>query len=617
MKHFICLFQPDDRIDRVSRSVFFAKEKPSSAPPEKVETTEETEKVPSLKHMAEEVDRFETKIQGQLKSMENFYNAGTPEELKITIDSTEFNEELAAKYRKAGMGEKAIKAVQALVEGLATMKQALKNEYDSRALVLTELSSAVKFVNDTMKGLSANDLYGSKMSDPLNAEMTPVTMEELKLTEEEKETQEEGEEAPEAQEASLDDRVTTSIEGVANDQDHLVDAEALLKKAGGTAFEVKGEDYPAAKGLIRAVVTPSADGKAVRVEWWTKGGEEHQGVEQIRQEHVYYLDTEDKGTEEFGSQTEAKEEEEALNTNREKFLKDIEWLKGEAPVGSRVTIDENRYVLKDADGELYVVTTKDGKEVGQREPYKEQEIKEVDNEPLELTKGVQMTDITPEQREAAVKFYEAGSEAYKAGHFDTAMEQFKKSYEVAASPNTHQAMVQVLVDQGLYEQAYVEAQATMQEYEALLPKMPNYQEAYGYMKEKLAIIETRLSTGTASLVRADQEPERKEATPEVQKEVALKRVKKLARNLIELSSAPRTEGSDKMIRDWAQEIGKIAKANNLDAKLLTGTGTTGEKHYVRIAENKVDWGKVEKSKKGEEKTQYVAQGEIKIEAPMA
>ncbi|HMR01566.1 MAG TPA: hypothetical protein PKA32_04200, partial [Candidatus Gracilibacteria bacterium] len=443
------------------RPVFFAGEKPSSAPQEAPKSKETMDEVPSLDHMKKEVERFENNIKGFLGDMEKFYNEGLSEDMKVSISTTEFNDELKAKYEAAGMGEKAVNAVQTLVQGLNLMKDAIAAKEDSNRIVLTRISAAVSTINDTMKDLSDTDLYGSKIFDPLNKEMTPGKMAELKM-EEEEEVQPEPEDAPEVKEATNDEKVQSSLIAVVKRQDGRVDVQALLTKCAGRQIEIK-KDSPlyveemANDGLIRAVVTPSSDGQAVRVEYWITGeAAGNPEVKDIRQEATFRLDTESKVEVKFMTETEGRKEQAKLEKNRKKFQKDVEWLKISAPVGSRIEIGDNRAVVKDADEKLYVVQMKGDKEVS-RSPFEE------------------------------------GDE------------------------------------------------------------------------------------GTTLMVTADVVPEQVSASDVEKKEVAKKRINKLAKDLILAASAPQVGDMPKIIQGMAEEIGKIAKANGIDTRRMEGTGATGDR----------------------------------------
>ena len=146
MKKFTCNFSQSsmagEKIIGFARPVF--KDKPSSAPQEAPKSQEQMDEAPSLDHMKKEVERFENNIKGFLKNMEEFYNQGMPKEMQITISTTEKpadNPELMKKYKAAGMGENAIEAIDALVDGLNLMKSAIAEKEDSNRIILARMVS--------------------------------------------------------------------------------------------------------------------------------------------------------------------------------------------------------------------------------------------------------------------------------------------------------------------------------------------------------------------------------------------------------------------------------------------------------------------------------------------
>ncbi|MCA9373879.1 MAG: hypothetical protein R3B71_05200 [Candidatus Gracilibacteria bacterium] len=126
-------------------------------------------------------------------------------------------------------------------------------------------------------------------------------------------------------------------------------------------------------------------------------------------------------------------------------------------------------------------------------------------------------------------------------------------------------------------------------------------------------------TGTIVLVNSDTKPERVSASAAESKEFAQKKINKIAKDLIMASSAPQVGDMPKIIQGMAEDIAKLAKANNITSVRMEGTGATGQKHFVEIGDNKVAWGPVEK--KGDDAkvdtgVRY-AQGEVKIDSATA
>ncbi len=89
------------------------------------------------------------------------------------------------------------------------------------------------------------------------------------------------------------------------------------------------------------------------------------------------------------------------------------------------------------------------------------------------------TGVNPESASAAEKSqaqarYEAGVKAYKAGSFDEAAKDFKASYEIVASPNSHMMYARALRDGGHAGQAFEEFSLTQDEAGKLAVKLPRY-----------------------------------------------------------------------------------------------------------------------------------------------
>jgi len=88
--------------------------------------------------------------------------------------------------------------------------------------------------------------------------------------------------------------------------------------------------------------------------------------------------------------------------------------------------------------------------------------------------GVAVTDASEEQVAAARAPYVEAKKAYDAGEFATALPQFRASYDVVASPNSHLMVVKSLVGLGRLVDAYREAKVALAEAEAAAATIKKY-----------------------------------------------------------------------------------------------------------------------------------------------
>lgn len=84
-----------------------------------------------------------------------------------------------------------------------------------------------------------------------------------------------------------------------------------------------------------------------------------------------------------------------------------------------------------------------------------------------LAAGVPVDDASWAVKNAAKKEYTAGTSAFEKREFEAALEQFRKSYDIVASPNSHLMIARVLVELGRQAEAYVELGGVIAEVEAL------------------------------------------------------------------------------------------------------------------------------------------------------
>jgi hypothetical protein len=70
--------------------------------------------------------------------------------------------------------------------------------------------------------------------------------------------------------------------------------------------------------------------------------------------------------------------------------------------------------------------------------------------------AAQLDSATPEQKRAAQKMFEAGDELYEAGRFAEAVEAFRGSYGIVASPNSRLMLARALQELGKLAEAFAE-----------------------------------------------------------------------------------------------------------------------------------------------------------------
>mgnify|MGYP002623655988 CR=1 FL=1 len=593
-----------------SRLVF--KNKPSSAPQEApkqdVEAGKDTWK--TLEELQAAVTPVVDALQKRFDDISEQYD--------VVVSGTEFEGEYEQSYIKAGMPKRLRDAIKKGVETFTTIMDAIEQVKSQQEAVKSKLATKVTAFNEQYKAAvsSSDPLDPTLLTNSGDIEFNPNAAPAPEPKQEEA--------APEVKEATPDQKFQSSIIDVMAHRDGHVNAQALLDKCAAKQLEITKDSPLYVRGmenvdvngeakitLIRALVTPSTDGKSVRVEYWFSGGT----AEVTRDAKVYNVDADRETTPEFEKATEQQQETSNQEKNREQLRKDVEWLKT-APIGSRVKLNDTTYYLKDADGELYIVLMKDGKEQSRSE-YKEEKI-EAKTEGLTTAEGgISILDASDEDKKKATELYRAGGEALQKGHLDTALSKFQEAYKTVASPNIHMMIVQVFFEKGAYDQAYTEAKACAAEYDKLLPQRPDYADDKAKLVEIQGNIEDRLRTGSIMVADVRQKPEQMPAGVPEQKEVATRKMDKLAKNIAELSSIPPIGNIKKIISDNAKLIGKIAKENGIDSYSKQYEGRTHDHILVEYSGNKVSWKPVDKKGRDIKDELQYARGEVKIDSASA
>lgn len=127
--------------------------------------------------------------------------------------------------------------------------------------------------------------------------------------------------------------------------------------------------------------------------------------------------------------------------------------------------------------------------------------------PMLASAGPSPTDASPAEAAQAQQLYLAGVEHYKAGRLPEALEKFRASFDVVASPNSHLMIARVLKDQGKLLLAREEYDAARLEALALAPSDKKYadsaesaRKALDELAGSLAAVKVNLTGGTAARV---------------------------------------------------------------------------------------------------------------------
>lgn len=120
-------------------------------------------------------------------------------------------------------------------------------------------------------------------------------------------------------------------------------------------------------------------------------------------------------------------------------------------------------------------------------------------------RGAAVDEATGSQQARASELYEKGVQAFKAGRQREAAEQFRKSYEVVASPNSHIMYARALRDSGQLLEAYEELALTQQEASELAARLPKY--ASTAESAEAELLELRKRIGALQIQVAGDSPE--------------------------------------------------------------------------------------------------------------
>jgi len=91
-----------------------------------------------------------------------------------------------------------------------------------------------------------------------------------------------------------------------------------------------------------------------------------------------------------------------------------------------------------------------------------------------LAKGVDIASATAEQKQGASEAYKRGRTAFDEGRFEDALQAFRDSYDVVASPNAHLMAATTLIKLGRKGEAYDELGKVIVEAQAAAATDPKY-----------------------------------------------------------------------------------------------------------------------------------------------
>lgn len=107
--------------------------------------------------------------------------------------------------------------------------------------------------------------------------------------------------------------------------------------------------------------------------------------------------------------------------------------------------------------------------------------------------GVSVLSATPTELNDAKEPYNAGVKAMSAGRFEEAIEKFKKSYEIVASPNSRLMLGRALVKVNRLVDAYREFQETVTLATELAATQKKYQKTVDSAKKELEDLKSELA----------------------------------------------------------------------------------------------------------------------------
>jgi hypothetical protein len=107
--------------------------------------------------------------------------------------------------------------------------------------------------------------------------------------------------------------------------------------------------------------------------------------------------------------------------------------------------------------------------------------------------GVPADKATDAQKKEAVELFKAGQLSFSLEKWADALPNFRKSYAVVASPNSHMMVVRSLARLGKSLEAHREATATLAEAQAAVATNPKYASTVQGMKDELVELEKKLA----------------------------------------------------------------------------------------------------------------------------
>lgn len=124
-----------------------------------------------------------------------------------------------------------------------------------------------------------------------------------------------------------------------------------------------------------------------------------------------------------------------------------------------------------------------------------------------LAQGTPVTQALDVEKKAAQKAYMDALADYKGGRLESALAGFRQSYDTVASPNSHLMVANALFDLGRYDEAYVHAEQTAEEGEALggnyLGSATAARELLTKVRPLVGFVTVNVPAGTQGTLRLD------------------------------------------------------------------------------------------------------------------
>lgn len=117
--------------------------------------------------------------------------------------------------------------------------------------------------------------------------------------------------------------------------------------------------------------------------------------------------------------------------------------------------------------------------------------------------GVPLAEATPAQKQSAQLRYEQGAAHFNQRRFAEAAEEFRASYEIVASPNSHLMLARALRESGRLAEAYTEIEAALAEATDLAAADARYGPTRAMAERDLAALRSKVALVTITVTGGD------------------------------------------------------------------------------------------------------------------